>query len=83
MATVRYRVVFHSEINGKFDAHFAHRTALVSASDALDTGGHSRPVPANITTALSNNSLHNPKAGAVIVLDNVANLDPASALTVS
>jgi len=82
MATVRYRVLYHSEIAGKFDAHFGHRTALVSAADAI-IGGESRPVPVNIATALSNNSLHNTKAGAVTVLDNVANLDPGSAVTVS
>jgi len=82
MAIVRYRVIYHTEISGKFDAHFGHRTALVSAGDFQDGGG-SRPSPSNIATALTNNNLHNAKAGAVIVLDNVANLDPAAALTVS
>jgi len=81
MATNRYRVIYHSEINGKVDTHFGSRVALVSASDVLDTGGSSRPVTSNIATALSNNSLHNPKSGAVTVLDNVANLDPSAALT--
>jgi hypothetical protein len=82
MAIQRYRVIYHTEISGKFDAHFGHRTTLVSAADGI-VSGESRPVPANIATALSNNSLHNTKPGAVTVLDNVANLDPASALTVS
>jgi hypothetical protein len=80
MATLRYRVIYGSEIGGKFDTHFGHRTALVSASDAI-VGGESRPVAANIVTALTNNSLHNPKSGAAIVLYNVANLDPPAALT--
>jgi len=75
MGTSRYRVIYHSEIGGKFDPHFGHKVALVSAADALDTGGNSRPVAANIATALSNNSLHNSKVGAVTVLDSVANLD--------
>jgi hypothetical protein len=83
MAIVRYHVLYHSEIAGKFDPHFGHRTALVSAADALDTSGQSRPVASNIATALSNNNLHNAKGGAVTVLDNVANLDPPAALTVS
>ena len=83
MATTRYRVMYHSEIAGKFDAHFGHRTALVSAADALDTSGQARPVPANIATALQNNNLHNPRNGAVTVLDNVANLDGLSAQTFS
>jgi hypothetical protein len=83
MATVRYKVFFHSEVNGKFDAQFGHRVALISASDTLDTSGSSRPSPANISAALSNNSLHNSKGGAVIVLDNIANLDPPSAPTFS
>jgi hypothetical protein len=77
MATVRYRVIYHSEVNGKFDAHFGHRTALVLAAD-IGGPGESRPVPANIATALSNNSLHNTKPSAVTVLDNVANLDPGN-----
>jgi hypothetical protein len=83
MPTLRYRVVFHTEISGKFDPHFGSRMALVSAADASGSDGASRPSPTNIATALQNNSLHNQKAGAVTVLDNVANLDPAAALTVS
>jgi hypothetical protein len=83
MATVRYRVIYHTEVSGKFDAHFGHRVALVSASDATGTDGASRPSAANIATVLSNNSLHNQKSGAVTVLDSVANLDPPSAPTFS
>jgi hypothetical protein len=82
MATLRYRVLYHSEVAGKFDAHFGHRTALVSAADA-NINGESRPVPANIATVISNNNLHNVKSGAVTVLDNVANLDPPAAPTFS
>jgi hypothetical protein len=81
MATNRYRVIYHSEIAGKFDSHFGTRVALVSAADASGSDGASRPSPTNIATALQNNSLHNQKAAAVTVLDNVANLDPAAALT--
>jgi hypothetical protein len=83
MATVRYRVEYHAEINGKFDAHFGHRMALVSAADVLGTDGASRPSPANVATAISNNNLHCQKTGAVTVIDSVANLDPLAALTVS
>jgi len=82
MATIRYRVLYHSEVAGKFDAHFGHRTALVSATDTV-ISGESRPSPTNIATVLSNNSLHNTKPSAVTVLDNVANLDPPAALTYS
>jgi hypothetical protein len=77
----RYRVLYHTEIAGKFDAHFAHRVALVSATAGSGSDGASIPSPSNITTVLQNNNLHNTKAGAVIVLDNVANLDPPSAQT--
>lgn len=83
MAAVRYHVIYHSEIAGKFDSHFGQRTALASASDAIGSDGASRPSPSSIATALHNNNLHNPKSGAVTVLDNVGNLDPASAQTVS
>ena len=77
MATQRYRVLYHTEIGGKFDGHFGHRQALVTAT--IDNSGY--PVAANIATVLSNNSLHNPKPSALIVLDNVANLDPPAANT--
>ena len=82
MSTIRYRVIYHSEISGKFDSHFGQRTALVSAADST-MAGESRPNPSNIATALSNNNLHNTKPNAMTVLDNVANLDPPAALTVS
>lgn len=77
----RYRVVYHSEISGKSDSHFGHRQALVTAAPATGSDGASVPSPSNILTVLQNNSLHNPKAGAVHILDSVANLDPASAPT--
>jgi hypothetical protein len=73
--------MYHTEIGGKFDTHFGHRVALVSAADVNGTDGGSRPSPSNISTVLTNNSLHNTKAGAVIVLDNIADLDPPSAMT--
>jgi hypothetical protein len=74
MATQRYRVIYHSEVNGKFDAHFGHRQALVGAEDDTSMGA-SRPNPSLIATALSNHNLHNPKSGAVTLFDSVANLD--------
>ena len=83
MATVRYRVLYHSEINQQFDPGFGHRQALISASDTLDASGASRPSPANIIAAITNNNLQNTKPGAVIVLDNIANLDAPSARTFS
>lgn len=83
MATLKYRVIFHSEVGGHFDAHFGIRTALVSASDTTGTDGASRPSPSAIATVLSNNNLQNPKSGAVTVIDNCSNLDRPSAQTVS
>jgi len=77
----RYRVVYHTELNGKHDAAFGHRQALVTAAAATGSDGASVPSPSNILTVLTNNNLHNPKAGVVHVLDSVANLDPASAPT--
>lgn len=67
----RYRVIYRSNVGGKHDAAFDHKQALVSATGGSD--GY--PIPANIITALTNNNLHNTKAGAVIVLESIANLD--------
>jgi hypothetical protein len=75
MATIRYRVLYGSEVGGKHDTHFGIRPALVSASDTTGTDGASRPSVANIISALQNNNLHNSKSGAVTVLYSVANLD--------
>lgn len=75
VAAVRYRILHHSEIAGKTDQSFGFHQDLVSASDVTGTDGASRPSPTNIAAALTNNNRHNSKAGSVIVLDSVANLD--------
>jgi hypothetical protein len=79
MATRRYLVDYHSEINGKFDAHFGHRVALVNAADVIGTDGASRPSPSNIATVISGNNLHNKKSGAVTVINGIANADAETA----
>lgn len=78
MATVKYRVNYHWEVGGKLEPQFGQRQAIVSCSDGAGTDGASRPVAANISTVLGNNGLNNAKSSAVLVIDNVANLEPAS-----
>ena len=45
MAAVRYHVIYHSEIAGKFDSLFRQRTALASASDSYWQRQRSASVP--------------------------------------
>lgn len=77
----RVRVNYHTEIAGKFDAHFGHRQELVNETDVAGTDGFNRPSAAACITTLTNNNKHNPKTGAVIVIDNMAYLDE-KALTI-
>lgn len=79
----RVRVNWHTEIAGKFDAHFGHRQTLVTETDVAGTDGFNRPSAADISARLISNNLHNQKAGAVVVVDNMAYLDDKTVATFS
>jgi len=81
MASGRYRVIYGGELNGKLDG--TAQQYIVTAADVAGSDGASRPSPANIVAALTNNNLHNKKSGVAHVLYSVSALDDKTVSTYS